>query len=314
MNEALVSDVTEEEIHAALLKIHPNKALGPDGMTSKVDEFFEEIAQVNQMELRSCKKLPSVPNYGKNLVQELSQSKNRSSPNPKSPVQDHDRGAVGALSSQNEVTQQGRSRMLAGQTLAANGQHVRYDILVHLTKDSCTPQRIRCIEDVCRLRMSLVYALTNPEEFSNEVNQVKMRSSEPTYAECLALITFTDDYLQPGLIKHNRPLFISGYLNGLGITRIMIDGGSAVNLLPLRILKHLGIAIHQLGPSNLLIQGFNQNGEQKRVKANANPFSEAKAKQGEEALITQAQAFTFLVIDQRLGANVGSAQGPTYLV
>ncbi|TYJ00676.1 hypothetical protein E1A91_A13G102000v1 [Gossypium mustelinum] len=299
MNEALVSDVTEEEIHAALLKIHPNKAPGPNGITSKVDEFFEEIAQVNQMELRSGKKLPPVLNYGKNLVQELSQFKNRSSPNPESPVQDHDRGAVGALSSQNEVTQQGRSRMLAGQTLAANGQHVRYDILVHLTKYSCTPQ---------------LYALTNPEEFSNEVNQVKMRSSEPTYAECLALITFTDDYLQPGLIKHNRPLFISGYLNGLGITRIMIDGGSVVNLLPLRILKHLRIAIHQLGPSNLLIQGFNQNGEQKRVKADANPFSEAKAKQGEEALITQAQAFTFLVIDQHLGANVGSAQGPTYLV
>ena len=42
-----------------------------------------------------------------------------------------------------------------------------------------------------------------------------------------ALITFTDDYLQPGLIKHNRPFFISGYLNGLEITRIMIDGGSA---------------------------------------------------------------------------------------
>ena len=54
------------------------------------------------------------------------------------------------------------------------------------------------------------------------------------------MITFTDDYLQPGLIKHNRPLFISGYLNGLEITRIMIDGGSAVNLLPLRMLKRLG--------------------------------------------------------------------------
>lgn len=43
-----------------------------------------------------------------------------------------DRGAGGTLSSQNEVTQRGRSRMLAGQTLAANGQHVRYDILAHL--------------------------------------------------------------------------------------------------------------------------------------------------------------------------------------
>lgn len=86
-----------------------------------------------------------------------------------------------------------------------------------------------------------------------------MRSSEPTFSECLALITFTDDYLQPGLMLHNRPLFISGYLNGLEITRIMIDGGSAVNLLPFRMLKRLGIAIHRLAPNNLLIQGFNKS-------------------------------------------------------
>jgi hypothetical protein len=46
MNEALVSDVTEEEIHAALLKIHPNKAPGPDGMTSKVDELKVESSLI----------------------------------------------------------------------------------------------------------------------------------------------------------------------------------------------------------------------------------------------------------------------------
>ncbi|KAJ0082172.1 hypothetical protein Patl1_11122 [Pistacia atlantica] len=136
-----------------------------------------------------------------------------------------DRGAGGTLSSQNAVTQRGSFPALLSV----------YDAL----------------KMSAELRMSLVYALTNPEEFSNEVNQVEMRSSEPTYAECLALITFTDDYLQPGLIKHNRPLFISGYLNGLEITRIMIDGGSAVNLLPLRMLKRLGIAIQRLAPSNL---------------------------------------------------------------
>ena len=38
------------------------------------------------------------------------------------------------LSSQNAITQRGRPRMLASQTLAANGQHVRYDILAHLKK------------------------------------------------------------------------------------------------------------------------------------------------------------------------------------
>ena len=150
--------------------------------------------------------------------------------------------------------------MLAGQTLAANGQHVRYDILAHLKKIPALLSVYDALKMSAELRMCLVYALTSSEEFYNEVNQVEMRSSEPTFSECLALITFMDDYLQPGLIKHNRPLlFISGYLNGLEITRIMIDGGSAVNLLPLRMLKRLAIAIHRLAPSNLLIQGFNKS-------------------------------------------------------
>lgn len=92
-------------------------------------------------------------------------------------------------------------------------------------KDSC--QRIRSlrIEDVCRtqdvpsIRINELRGLLH-----SAFNQVETRSSEPTFSECLALITFTDDYLQPGLIKHNKPLFISGYLNGFPIRRFMIDG------------------------------------------------------------------------------------------
>lgn len=89
-----------------------------------------------------------------------------------------DRGAGGTLSSQNAVTQRGRPRMLAGQTLAANGQHVRYDILAHLKKIPALLSVYDALKMSAELRMSLVYALTNPEEFSNEVNQVEMRSSE----------------------------------------------------------------------------------------------------------------------------------------
>ena len=56
-------------------------------------DFFitSEIAQVNQMELRSGKKLPPIPKEGNGqiIVRQFDQSKNRSSPNPESPVQDH---------------------------------------------------------------------------------------------------------------------------------------------------------------------------------------------------------------------------------
>ncbi|KAL0339162.1 UNVERIFIED_CONTAM: Transposon Tf2-12 polyprotein [Sesamum angustifolium] len=45
------------------------------------------------------------------------------------------------------------------------------------------------------------------------------------------------------------------------VNRIMIDGGSAVNLLPLRILKELEIPIDELSNNRLMIQAFNQGGQ-----------------------------------------------------
>lgn len=104
-------------------------------------QISEEIAQVNQMELRSGKKLPPVPNFGKNLVQELSQSKNISSQILKVPprimvyrkIKPLGASLRGAPS--RAKTKLPRPRMPAGQTLAANGQHVRYDILAHLKNE-----------------------------------------------------------------------------------------------------------------------------------------------------------------------------------
>ncbi|KAI3457318.1 hypothetical protein Pfo_013981 [Paulownia fortunei] len=57
---------------------------------------------------------------------------------------------------------------------------------------------------------------------------------------------------------HNRPLFITGYTREQKVNRILIDGGSAVNILPLRTLKELGISMDELANSRLMIQGFNQ--------------------------------------------------------
>ena len=45
------------------------------------------------------------------------------------------------------------------------------------------------------------------------------------------------------------------------INRIMLDGGSAVNVLPLKSLRAVGLQPRHLSPSLLTIQGFNQAGE-----------------------------------------------------
>ncbi|KAL0448160.1 UNVERIFIED_CONTAM: hypothetical protein Slati_1943900 [Sesamum latifolium] len=79
--------------------------------------------------------------------------------------------------------------------------------------------------------------------------------------DCMSTITFIDEDLLLESKPHNRPLFIAGYVCEQKVNRILIDGGSAVNILPLRILKELGIPIDELSNSRLMIQGFNQGGQ-----------------------------------------------------
>ncbi|KAL0375686.1 UNVERIFIED_CONTAM: hypothetical protein Scaly_0686200 [Sesamum calycinum] len=82
--------------------------------------------------------------------------------------------------------------------------------------------------------------------------------------DCMSTIIFTDEDLLLGSKPHNRPLFVAGYVHEQKVNRILIDEGSAVNILPLRILKELGFLIDELSNSRLMIEGFNQ-GRQRAV-------------------------------------------------
>ena len=44
------------------------------------------------------------------------------------------------------------------------------------------------------------------------------------------------------------------------INKILVDDGSAVNILPLKTMKELGVPLDEMMQSRLLIQGFNQGG------------------------------------------------------
>ncbi|KAL0379306.1 UNVERIFIED_CONTAM: hypothetical protein Sradi_3236100 [Sesamum radiatum] len=71
--------------------------------------------------------------------------------------------------------------------------------------------------------------------------------------DCMSTITFTDEDLLLGSKPHNRPLFVAGYVREQKVNRILIDGGSAVNILPLRILMELEVPIDELSNSRLMI-------------------------------------------------------------
>ncbi|KAL0295985.1 UNVERIFIED_CONTAM: hypothetical protein Sradi_6650600 [Sesamum radiatum] len=63
--------------------------------------------------------------------------------------------------------------------------------------------------------------------------------------DCMSTINFTDEDLLLGSKPHNHPLFVVGNVREQKVNRILTDGGSAVNILPLRILKELGILIDE---------------------------------------------------------------------
>lgn len=76
-----------------------------------------------------------------------------------------------------------------------------------------------------------------------------------------AQIIFGDDDLLLDPTSHNRLLFMAGYVKEQRVNRILLDGGSAVNILPLQTLKKLDIPTEDLSQSRLMIQGFKQGGQ-----------------------------------------------------
>ena len=77
------------------------------------------------------------------------------------------------------------------------------------------------------------------------------------YRAYWSLIIFTNDDRLLGSKIHSRPLFVTGYIREQEVNRILISGGSTVNILPFKILTELGISLDELLPSKLMIQGFN---------------------------------------------------------
>ena len=75
--------------------------------------------------------------------------------------------------------------------------------------------------------------------------------------DCMTTISFSDEDLLLGSKPHNRPLFVSGFTREHKVKRILIDGGSTVNILPLHTMREVGIPVEDLASSRLMIQGFN---------------------------------------------------------
>jgi hypothetical protein len=55
---------------------------------------------------------------------------------------------------------------------------------------------------------------------------------------------------------HLKPLFIQAKINGVGVNKVLLDGGAAVNLLPQTFLSKIGIMDSDLKPHNVVLTNY----------------------------------------------------------
>ncbi|KAH7843453.1 hypothetical protein Vadar_016805 [Vaccinium darrowii] len=89
-------------------------------------------------------------------------------------------------------------------------------------------------------RLTFVQVLEYPMEYETIINEVSGTTKNyTTCASCRWSLAFIDEDLQLGSELHNRPLFVSGYIKEQNVGRILIDGGSVVNIMPKFTMKKL---------------------------------------------------------------------------
>ncbi|XP_057251982.1 uncharacterized protein LOC130591977 [Beta vulgaris subsp. vulgaris] len=113
--------------------------------------------------------------------------------------------------------------------------------------------------EMCR---QVALALQHPELYLDKVKDAgEPIESSAKCTSCNFALAFTDEDLLLGSKPHNRPLFVAGYIFGQRVNRILVDGGSAVNIMPKSTMIDLGITMEDLSDSRLMIQGFNLNSQ-----------------------------------------------------
>jgi len=85
-------------------------------------------------------------------------------------------------------------------------------------------------EEMCE---QIMVALHHAKLYVDKVKPVKAPTKLPAQcATCNTTMSFTDEDLLLGSKPHNRPLFITSYIKGKKVKRILVDGGSAINIMP----------------------------------------------------------------------------------
>ena len=59
--------------------------------------------------------------------------------------------------------------------------------------------------------------------------------------------------------RHLRPLYLKGYVNGKPLTKMFVDGGAAINIMPYTTFRKLGMTNEELLKTDMVLRDFAGN-------------------------------------------------------
>jgi len=127
-----------------------------------------------------------------------------------------------------------------------------------ITLNEYMPRKLRRMENIFVICYQAYEEKTSTEETMEESYNDYLNLPHDV---CTIKISFNDENLLLGSKLHNRPILIKWYIIENMFNCILMDDSSTINILPLKIMKELGIFMDKLFPSHLMIQGFNQRGQ-----------------------------------------------------
>jgi hypothetical protein len=111
----------------------------------------------------------------------------------------------------------------------------------------------------------MVYFL--PNEIMAPANQVVQEEVSPDVNEdeqlrgLMAQLVLAKQatFDKPARNRHMRPLYLKGYVNGKPLTKMFVDGGAAVNIMPYTTFRKLGMGPGDLTPTSIILNDFARN-------------------------------------------------------
>jgi len=138
-----------------------------------------------------------------------------------------------------------------------------FDILAQLANISAPITMHELLRLSKETREALRDVLANSKSFLIHILEASEYNSQPLCPEChhvqlkIPAITFTTKDMLLKDNKHDRPLYYTGFIGLTGIKRVQIDPGSALSVIPKRLLYFLGIPLNSLSATITMIYDFN---------------------------------------------------------